>query len=203
MKLIILHGLGQTVASYDDLKNSLTDVEVDVLELPKAKNFEHLCSQLRNRLQQESESFVLFGLSLGGVLALALANHLPQCRGLIVSGAQYRLEGNWLFGLQIAIMSLLPKSFYHKRELDKEQLLSLQKSMCHLDLTTEVSRIILPTLLICGAKDKPNLKPAYELNKLIPQAELVIIEGGGHELNVHKPTELAQAIKQFLKRYFS
>ncbi|WP_185731106.1 hypothetical protein [Streptococcus suis] len=50
MKLIILHGLGQTVASYDDLKNSLTDVEVDVLELPKAKNFEHLCSQLRNRL---------------------------------------------------------------------------------------------------------------------------------------------------------
>ncbi|HEM3173292.1 TPA: alpha/beta fold hydrolase [Streptococcus suis] len=203
MKLIILHGLGQTVASYDDLKNSLTDVEVDVLELPKAKNFEHLCSQLRNRLQQESESFVLFGLSLGGVLALALANHLPQCRGLVVSGAQYRLEGNWLFGLQIAIMSLLPKSFYHKRELDKEQLLSLQKSMCHLDLTTEVSRIILPTLLICGAKDKPNLKPAYELNKLIPQAELVIIEGGGHELNVHKPTELAQAIKQFLKRYFS
>lgn len=202
MKLIILHGLGQTVASYDDLKNSLTDVEVDVLELPKAKNFERLCSQLRNRLQQESESFVLFGLSLGGVLALALANHLPQCRGLIVSGVQYRLEGNWLFGLQIAIMSLLPKPFYRKQGLDKEQLLSLQKSMCHLDLTTEVSRIILPTLLICGAKDKPNLKPVHELNKLIPQAELVIIEDGGHELNVHRPAELAQAIKQFIKGNF-
>ncbi|HEP1824676.1 TPA: alpha/beta fold hydrolase [Streptococcus suis] len=203
MKLIILYVLGQTVASYDDLKNSLTDFEVDVLELPKAKNFERLCSQLRNRLQQESESFVLFGLSLGGVLALSLANHLPKCRGLVVSGAQYRLEGNWLFGLQIAIMSLLPKSFYHKRELDKEQLLSLQKSMCQLDLTTEVSRIILPTLLICGAKDKTNLKPAHELNKLIPQAELVIIEDGRHELNIHKPAELAQAIKQFLERYFS
>ncbi|HEM2541347.1 TPA: alpha/beta fold hydrolase [Streptococcus suis] len=203
MKLIILHGLGQTVASYDDLKNSLTDVEADVLELPKAKNFEHLCSLLLERLQQERESFVLFGLSLGGVLALSLANHLPKCRGLVVSGAQYRLEGNWLFGLQIAIMSLLPKSFYHKRELDKEQLLSLQKSMCQLDLTTEVSRIILPTLLICGAKDKTNLKPAHELNKLIPQAELVIIEDGRHELNIHKPAELAQAIKQFLERYFS
>ncbi|HFU3843706.1 TPA: thioesterase domain-containing protein [Streptococcus suis] len=133
MKLIILHGLGQTVASYDDLKNSLTDVEVDVLELPKAKNFEHLCSQLRNRLQQESSPFVLFGLSLAGVLALALANHLPQCRGLIVSGAQYRLEGNWLFGLQIVIMSLLPKSFYNKQGLDKAQLLALQKSMRQLD----------------------------------------------------------------------
>lgn len=203
MKLIILHGLGQTVASYDDLKNSLTDVEVDVLELPKAKNFERLCSLLLERLQQERESFVLFGLSLGGVLALALANHLPHCQGLIVSGAQYRLEGNWLFGLQIAIMSLFPKPFYRKQGLDKEQLLSLQKSMRHLDLTTEVSRIILPTLLICGSTDKPNLKPAHELNKLIPQAELVIIEGGGHELNVHKPAELAQAIKQFLERYFS
>ncbi|HEM5030479.1 TPA: hypothetical protein U1199_000579 [Streptococcus suis] len=93
MKLIILHGLGQTVASYDDLKNSLTDVEVDVLELPKAKNFERLCSLLLERLQQERESFVLFGLSLGGVLALSLANHLPKCRGLVVSGAQYRLRG--------------------------------------------------------------------------------------------------------------
>lgn len=203
MKLIILHGLGQTVASYDDLKNSLTDFEVDVLELPKAKNFEHLCSLLLERLQQERESFVLFGLSLGGVLALALANHLPQCQGLIVSGAQYRLEGNWLFGLQIAVMSLLPKSFYNKQGLDKAQLLELQKSMHQLNLMTEVSRIILPTLLICGSTDKPNLKPAHELNKLIPQAELVIIEGGGHELNVHKPAELAQAIKQFLKRYFS
>ncbi|MEG3312870.1 alpha/beta hydrolase [Streptococcus parasuis] len=203
MKLIILHGLGQTVASYDDLKNYLTDFEVDVLELPKAKNFEHLCGQLRNRLQQESESFVLFGLSLGGVLALALANHLPQCRGLIVSGAQYRLEGNWLFGLQIAIISLLPNSFYRKQGLDKVQLLALQKSMRQLDLRKEISQLSRPTLLICGSTDKPNLKPAHELNKLIPQAELVIIEDGGHELNVHKPAELAQAIKQFLKRYFS
>lgn len=202
MKLIILHGLGQTVASYDDLKNSLTDFEVDVLELPKEKNFERLCSLLLERLQQERESFVLFGLSLGGVLALALANHLPQCQGLIVSGAQYRLEGNWLFGLQIAVMSLLPKSFYNKQGLDKAQLLELQKSMHQLNLMTEVSRIILPTLLICGSTDKPNLKPAHELNKLIPQAELVIIEDGGHELNVHKPAELAQVIKQFFKRNF-
>ncbi|MDY3824760.1 alpha/beta fold hydrolase [Streptococcus sp.] len=202
MKLIILHGLGQTVARYDNLRSYLTDVEVDVLELPKADTFEHLRGLLLDRLQQESSPFVLFGLSLGGVLALALANHLPLCQGIIVSGAQYRLEGNWLFSLQIGIMSLFPKSFYHKRELDKEQLLSLQKSMRYLDLTTEVSRIILSTLLICGAKDKPNLKPANELNKLIPQAELVIIEDGGHELNVHKPAELAQAIKQFFKRNF-
>lgn len=202
MKLIILHGLGQTVASYDDLKNSLTDFEVDVLELPKADTFEHLRGLLSDRLQQEGSPFVLFGLSLGGVLALALANHLPQCQGLIVSGAQYRLEGNWLFGLQIAIMSLFPKPFYRKQGLDKAQLLALQKSMHQLDLMTEVSQISLPTLLFCGSKDKPNRKPAHELNRLIPKAELVIIEGGGHELNIHKPTELAQAIKQFFKRNF-
>ncbi len=30
MKLIILHGLGQTVASYGDLKKSLTNFEVGV-----------------------------------------------------------------------------------------------------------------------------------------------------------------------------
>lgn len=202
MKLIILHGLGQTVARYDNLRSYLTDVEVDVLELPKADTFEHLRGLLLDRLQQESSPFVLFGLSLGGVLALALANHLPLCQGIIVSGAQYCLEGNWLFSLQIGIMSLFPKSFYHKRELDKEQLLSLQKSMRQLDLRKEISQLSRPTLLICGSTDKPNLKPAHELNKLIPQAELVIIEGGGHELNVHKPAELAQAIKQFFKRNF-
>ncbi|HEM5030478.1 TPA: alpha/beta hydrolase [Streptococcus suis] len=100
-------------------------------------------------------------------------------------------------------MSLLPKPFYRKQGLDKAQLLALQKSMRQLDLRKEISQLSRPTLLICGAKDKPNLKPVHELNKLIPQAELVIIEGGGHELNVHKPAELAQAIKQFLERYFS
>ncbi|WP_449458737.1 alpha/beta fold hydrolase [Streptococcus suis] len=202
MKLIILHSLGQTVASYDNLISYLTDVEVDVLELPKADTFEHLRGLLLDRLQQESSPFVLLGLSLGGVLALSLANHLPKCRGLVVSGTQYRLEGNWLFGLQIAIMSLLPKPFYRKQGLDKAQLLALQKSMRQLDLRKEISQLSRPTLLICGSTDKPNLKPAHELNKLIPQAELVIIEDGGHELNVHKPAELAQVIKQFFKRDF-
>lgn len=169
--------------------------------MPKAAEFASLRCQLRNDLQEEKEPFVLFGLSLGGVLALSFASQLPQCRGVIVSGAHYRLKGNHLFGLQIAVMALLPSYFYRQQGLDKAQLLALQKSMRQLDLTKEVREITLPTLLLCGSRDKVNLKPIHEMRERMIDAECVIIEGGGHELNVHKPEELAHHIRQFLERH--
>lgn len=200
MKLICLHGLGQTISSYDDLKYYLLPhIEVEVLELPKESDFKKLQGKLLERLKQEESSFVLFGLYLGGVLALSLVNYLEKCKGIIISGAQYQLKGHILFRLQITIMALLPQIFYKHHSLDKSYLIALQKSMLNLDLQNEVEKIHLPSLITCGSKDLPSLKSARELHKLISNSRFVIVKGGGHQLNAQKSEELANIMTLFIQ----
>lgn len=204
MKVILLHGLGQQADDYAALCHFLMEkgLEPEVVSLPFSANFQDMVYETRDRLQQVEEPFLLFGLSLGGVLGLALASDLPNCYGLMVSGAQYSLKGNVLFDLQIAIMSLLPRTFYSKKGLDKQTLLALQSSMKGLDLTEQVTKISLPTLVICGSKDKPNLSASRQLKELLPQAQLVILEGGGHALNAEKPADLAGLFVEFRDQFF-
>ena len=76
----------------------------------KAKTLEYL--------RQENEDFVLVGLSLGGSLALALAEEkLPRLKGLIVSAAQYDLRHDCFYKLQNVVFKLLPSKFFAQKIL--------------------------------------------------------------------------------------
>lgn len=69
------------------------------------------------------------------------------------------------------------------------------------NLTDKITKIKLPSLILCGSKDKPNLKAAYELNKLLKGSQLHIIENGGHTLNSKAPGTFAQIIEKFLHKF--
>lgn len=203
MKIIFLHGLGQDASSFSEVQKNLKNFKTESNRLPIEMSFHQLRKYLLHQLSFQKEAFVLVGLSLGGVLALSLAEELPLCRGLVLSGSQYKLKGNLLFKLQIAFMKLLPKSFYDKHEVDKEQMIALQKSMVDLDLTNQAKSISLPTMIICGSKDKHNLTAAKELVDLISNSKYEIIQDGGHELNIEKPREFAEVLRQFVGSNFS
>ena len=204
MKVIFLHGLGQDERSWKEVQEALADVPTESLALfPRGnESYQDIRQATLQHLQVQNQPFILVGLSLGGLLALDLADQaLPHLKGLILSGTQYNLADNFLYRLQILVFKLMPKSVFSKQGADKKHMLQILTELRKVNLTDKVKKIMLPSLLVCGSKDKPNLKAAYKLNKLLKNSQLCIIEKGGHTLNSKAPGTFAQIIEKFLHKF--
>ena len=204
MKLIFLHGLGQDVLSWQGVQFALSPLHsktFDIFSHPK-ESYQEVKERLMEHLQQESEPFILVGLSLGGVLALDLSRQdFPQLKGLVLAGTQYKLNTNPLYRLQILLFRLLPKHVFEKQDANKQQMLQILTELKGLNLTDTVKACPLPSLVVCGSKDWANQSSSKKLAKLLPKGRYQEIANGGHLLNTEKPYELAQAIKEFVGEF--
>ena len=202
MKLIFLHGLGQSAESWKEVRNLLTDYPSEAIELfpSGVSNYQQAKERVYQHLAQETEPFILVGLSLGAALALELSSYdLPNLQGLVLSGCPLKLVGNILFKIQLMIFKLLPKSFFEKRGANKALMVGVSEELKTLDLTDIAGICPYPTLLICGSKDKPNLSSMRSLHKLISESQFQIIPDGPHVLNEDKPEEFVGTVKDFLE----
>ena len=202
MKLIFLHGLGQSAESWKEVRNLLTDYPSEAIELfpSGVSNYQQAKERVYQHLAQETEPFILVGLSLGAALALELSSYdLPNLQGLVLSGCPLKLAGNILFKIQLMIFKLLPKSFFEKQGADKTLMVGVSEELKTLDLTQIAQNCHYPSLLICGSKDLPNLISMRKLYQLLPQAQFQIIPDGPHTLNTAKPKEFAEKTKSFLE----
>ena len=202
MKLIFLHGLGQSAESWKEVRNLLTDYPSEAIELfpSGVSNYQQAKERVYQHLAQETEPFILVGLSLGAALALELSSYdLPNLQGLVLSGCPLKLAGNILFKIQLMIFKLLPKSFFEKRGANKALMVGVSEELKTLDLREIAKNCPYPTLLICGSKDKPNLSSMRSIHKLISESQFQIIPDGPHVLNKEKPKEFAGTVKDFLE----
>ena len=202
MKLVFLHGLGQSVESWKEVRNLLTDYPSEAIELfpSTVSNYQQAKERVYQHLAQETEPFILVGLSLGAALALELSSYdLPNLQGLVLSGCPLKLAGNILFKIQLMIFKLLPKSFFEKRGANKALMVGVSEELKTLDLREIAKNCPYPTLLICGSKDKPNLSSMRSIHKLISESQFQIIPDGPHVLNKEKPKEFAGTVKDFLE----
>lgn len=202
MKLVFLHGLGQDAHSWKSVQDALSPLHSDsfaIFSYP-SESYQEAKERLTECLQQESEPFILVGLSLGGVLALELSSQdLPHLKGLVLSGTQYKLKTNLLYRLQILLFRLLPKDVFEKQGANKQHMLQILTELKSLNLTNTAKTCQLPSLVICGSKDRANQASSKKLANLLPKGHYLEIVDGGHTLNTQKPNELAQVIKEFLK----
>ena len=202
MKLIFLHGLGQSAESWKEVRNLLTDYPSEAIELfpSGVSNYQQAKERVYQHLAQETEPFILIGLSLGAALALELSSYdLPNLRALILSGCPLKLSGNILFYLQLLIFKLLPKRVFEKQGADKALMVGVSEELKTLDLREIAKNCPYPTLLICGSQDKPNLSSMKAIQELMPNSQFQIIPDGPHVLNRAKPKEFAEQIKPFLE----
>ncbi|MDV8691942.1 alpha/beta hydrolase [Streptococcus pneumoniae] len=202
MKLIFLHGLGQSAESWKEVRNLLTDYPSEAIELfpSGVSNYQQAKERVYQHLAQETEPFVLIGLSLGAALALELSSYdLPNLRALILSGCPLKLAGNILFYLQLLIFKLLPKRVFEKQGANKTLMVGVSEELKTLDLTDIVGTCSYPTLLICGSKDKPNLSSMKALHRLLTDSQFQIIPDGPHVLNKAKPKEFVEKTRSFLE----
>ncbi|MDU1468224.1 MAG: alpha/beta hydrolase [Streptococcus mitis] len=202
MKLIFLHGLGQSADSWKEVQELLVDYSSEALELfpSGVATYQEAKERVYQHLAQETEPFVLIGLSLGAALALELSSYdLPNLRALVLSGCPLKLSGNILFYLQLLIFKLLPKRVFEKQGADKALMVGISEELKTLDLTSVSRTCPYPTLLICGSKDKPNLSSMRSLHKLISESQFQIIPDGPHVLNKEKPKEFVEKTRSFLE----
>ena len=73
--------------------------------------------------------------------------------------------------------------------------------MRNLDFSSRIDKIQCPVLILCGEKDKANLKSGRFLAKHIPEAKLQIIQGTGHAVNEENPRILAERLNAFYRRF--
>ena len=202
MKLIFLHGLGQSAESWQEVQELLVDYPSEALDLfpTGVASYQEAKERIYQRLTVETEPFVLIGLSLGAALALELSSYeIPNLQALVLSGCPLKLAGNIPFYIQLLIFKLLPKRIYEKQGADKAFMVGVSEELKTLDLRESAQNCPYPSLLICGSQDKPNLSSMKSIHELMPNSQFQIIPDGPHVLNRAKPKEFAEITRSFLE----
>lgn len=200
MKTVFLHGLGQTAHDWDAVINRASLSDIDCPELfalsEEDLTYSAIRTEVEKRYADTKEPFRICGLSLGAVLALDYTiRHRERVDSLILIGAQYKVP-TLLIDFQNIIFRCMPKKAFSDMGVPKHDMIRLSHSMRSLDFTSRLKEVRCPVLILCGEKDSANLKASRQLGKLLPQAELHIIPGAGHEINKCAP----EAISAILHR---
>ena len=68
------------------------------------------------------------------------------------------------------------------------------------DLEAELKAITCPVLLMVGDEDEPCLDVNLWMKRLMPVADLVVLPGSGHAINLEEPALFNAGVEQFLAR---
>jgi 3-oxoadipate enol-lactonase len=162
------------------------------------------------------------GLSLGGVIAMALHHAAPDACASLILADTFALhpEGRGITDRSIAGSRDLPAmaearvDFLLAQPADPNVRREVVETMSRIDpsayrigaeavwLADQRDRsraIAAPTLVICGEQDKPT-PPALsrELAAMIAGARLAMIAGAGHLTNLEKPAEFNALVAAFI-----
>jgi 3-oxoadipate enol-lactonase len=122
------------------------------------------------------------GISAGAMVALHwAAQHPEDMTTLLLSGVQVRPPQLYM-RLQNHVA---PKRFRAPLEAVRRA-----------DLRPDLPRVETPTLVVCGSRDRLNLKAAHETHEGIPGSNLQIIPKAGHLWTRRHPAEFAAAVRE-------
>ena len=150
---------------------------------------------------RSEEDAIVAGLSLGALIAVRIATMEPGLvRGLVLSAPVAR-PPKLLMRMQRAVMGVLPARAVAGPSIEeggsglsKADLLQVLDAVAELDLRDELRRIRVPALVLVGGDDRANRRLSAEVAELLPDAELKVVPGVGHEWNRTHPERFAAAV---------
>lgn len=177
MKLVLLHGMGQTEGSWEDtiakLPNDWQIHTPNLFRNNELLTYEQLYEAFVQACDSYKEPFHLCGVSLGAIIACQYAIEYPtKVKSLIVIGVQLK-PPLFLLKFQQVIFTILPQSYFKKHGLNKQQLILLSKSMHNLNLKAHMQKIQCPAIAICGEKDRINYRGTKQFAQLVPLEMLI------------------------------
>lgn len=201
MKTIFIHGLGQDFSIWNNMiENQENIICPNLPDFLKGKeaNWNNLYNSFENYCKSIPDKINICGLSLGGILALQYGIENPdKINSMILIGTQYTMP-KMLLKIQNVIFRFMPEIQFKETGFSKNDFIKLSESMMNLDFSENLKNIKFPVLVVCGEKDKPNMKASLNISKMIPDAELSIVKNSGHEVNRDNPEELKNILKNFL-----
>ncbi len=161
---------------------------------------------------------VMLGHSMGGAVAQLLALHYPdRVAGLVLVGTAARLNVNpaILTGLRADFAATVAQivGWQWAEGYEQQQRLSLRRQLetnpdvyyndfracASFDVRDQLGRVRAPTLIIGGTRDRMTpFRQSEELRDLIPGAQLMAVEGGGHMLLLEQPQAAADMVRGWL-----
>lgn len=200
MRTILLHGLGQTAGAWDETIKRLGLTDYDCPELFALSNgvpaYDAILRGLERHLSESPGPFRLWGLSLGAVLALDYGlRHRSKTASLVLMGGQYKVPAR-LTDFQNLLFRCMPERAFREMGLPKQDAIRLCRSMRSLDFGGRLRELRCPVTILCGERDRANLKAARQMHEAIAQSALHIIPGAGHALNQEAPGTLAALLRE-------
>lgn len=202
MTYILIHGLGQDSNSWNKVEYYLTSCNIkakvlNLFKISKGKLFNNLYNDFEKYCNNFNDKLNLCGLSLGGILALEYTKKFSnKVHSLIIIGVPYKIP-KFLFSLQNIIFKFLPNNNFEKIGTTKKDFCLLVNSMKTIDIIKNIANIKCKTLILCGNKDKANLKSIKFLGENIKNSRVELINNSKHEVNIDNPQELFNKIYKF------
>jgi pimeloyl-ACP methyl ester carboxylesterase len=226
--LVLLHGAGGNLMHWPGALRRLPGHTVYVLDLPGhgksggagRADIGAYAEVVRGFAEELAfPPFVLVGHSMGGAIALEFALRYPErLAGLILvgTGAKLRVAPGILTGIldDYPGMAELLAHLAHGEHVDPHllrlyirRLREVNPQVIHGDFAAcdafdrrgDVSRIVLPTLILCGEADRMTpVKLSHYLHGQIAGSQLVVVPGAGHMVMLEQPAAVARAVGDFL-----
>jgi pimeloyl-ACP methyl ester carboxylesterase len=141
---------------------------------------------------------VLVGLSLGAFVALEVAARFPErVSALVLSGGQVH-PSRWALAANYRLLTMLPSRLVVRDGGSRQAFLAAYRSLFEWDATARLADVTAPTLVLCGSRDRANLRGAQALAAGIPGATLQIVPGAGHLWNASHAAAFDDALRTVL-----
>jgi 3-oxoadipate enol-lactonase len=200
--LVLLHGLGSGPSGWRP--------QIDAFPAAVAPRLDDAVAAM-NRIEP---SFDVCGLSLGALVALRYAGEHPdRVRRLVVCAGFDRLPVHLRLlqrGMTIAVAAL-PKARVRKglvAGLPEEHRAAALEEIAGVDVvgamregaSFRLERLPeMPTLVLCGERDRLNLNLSGRLAESLPDARFEIVPDAGHVANLENPEGFNRLVREFLE----
>ena len=228
--IVLIHGAGGHHLYWPPQVRRLQDQRVLALDLPGHGKSSGTGHQTIGAYARDVAEFiqavglstaVLVGHSMGGAIALAMAEAEPKRvlgLGLIATGARLRVAPELLqaaadpvsFSEAVALageLSFAPRSSPRLKTLAAARMRETRPSVLYgdflacdaFDMSARLADIAAPTIILCGAEDRmtPPMYSAF-LKARIRGAGLDILPDAGHMLMLEQPDEVAARVELFV-----
>ena len=223
--LLLIHGAGIDHRNWDAVVSHLADKNLLLIDLPghgASKTFgrESIEAYSEDVLALldvlKIEQVILVGHSMGGAIAQWLAlHHLERVEGLVLLATNAELDVNpaLIEGLKNdyeGMCATIAKWSCHTpetREQIQDAMLKLSSEVTLADylacdqfhLLEQAHKIQIPTLILNGTADRMTpIESARRLRDALPNAQLVELDGGSHQIPLEMPEQVVDAIRKWL-----